>query len=51
VHRTAAKDGQVGGTHVGGFDLHLLEYFAERHGQRAIEHDAERAFLAVLADQ
>jgi len=51
VHRSPAQHRQVRRTPVGRLDFHLLEHFAERHGQRTVEHDAERAFFAVLADE
>jgi L-lactate dehydrogenase (cytochrome)/(S)-mandelate dehydrogenase len=31
--------------------LHLRQHFGQAHGKRLVQHDAERAALAVLADQ
>jgi hypothetical protein len=51
MNGTPAQHREVGGALVGRLDLHLLEHVAERHGQRTVEHDAQGAFLTVLADQ
>ena len=34
-----------------GLQLHLRQHFAELHAQRLVQHDAQRALVAVLADQ
>ena len=51
VHRAAAQHRLFADADVGGLELHLRHHVAELHPQRLVEHDAERAAVAVLANQ
>src|SRR5689334_24513020 len=51
LHRAAEEDRLSHQRRVAQVDVHLLEQRLERHVDRAVHHDAERAALVVLADE
>ena len=51
MHRPAAQHRLLADADVGGLELHLRHDVAELHAERLVQHDAERAAFAVLADQ
>jgi hypothetical protein len=51
LHRAAVEDRRAAERRVGQLDLDLLEQRGERHLDRAVDDDAERAVRVVLADE
>ena len=51
LHRSAAQDGLPGEPEVLRAQPQLLEDVAEVHRQRTVDHNAERTFRSVLADE